>query len=852
MIDTAALFKRTGIQLESGEPGQYYDICPKCSHTRKLANQRKKCLSVTAENNGGLVWKCHNCGWKGGIGTRTRPEATFDYHDANDAFLFQKVKLEKGSNVPFFWRHLETGNWVNGLKGIKARPLYRLPQIIEAIKEGRTPIIVAEGEKDVDNLWKIGLAACCNFDGASEPGQKSKWRAEYTKTLTGADVVVLNDNDEPGRYHADCIAKSLYGVAKRVRRLDLADYWDSPEGGDVSDWIAAGGTAEALSALIEATQDYVPPTENGAPTEPATAETTAQEAKAFTEAGDGAGANSASATNAAPVDDDAELEKLAKMGPLEYERARKSGAELLGIKRLALLDEVVKAKRKALGLDADDDSMQGSAVEFPEIEPWPGPVDGTALLDDLAAAIRSHIVLLDHARDICTLWAVHTYLIARFAISPKLNVRSVTKGCGKTTLLDVLGRLVHRPLATESITPAALFRVIAAYHPTMLIDEVDSFVGDDRDLKSILNASHRYDGTVTRNVGDDHQPRRFAVYAATALSGIGRLADTLADRSIAVELQRRLPGEPITQLWAGRSGGLDDLRRRIVRWVADHGDQVGAREPAMPAGIFNRAADNWRPLLAIADVAGGEWPTRARAAAVQVSVAGDETSRLERLLNDIRSAFDQDKADQLSSGRLIEILCDDPERKPITQAKLARLLKPLGIIAERFTTMEQDQRTGVWAEVRLRGYRRAHFEDAFARFSPPPPDPKCPSVQNPINTGTSENFKVSKGETVGTLSKCEKSNNDGLLDTWTLSKGGGGGNGHKSGLSQRDIDAHADWYQESAYAQMQEGGDVNAAALDAELRRRLAGQVLPEHIETEFRRVMDAVFGAPGQNPPGM
>jgi hypothetical protein len=72
------------------------------------------------------------------------------------------------------------------------------------------------------------------------------------------------------------------------------------------------------------------------------------------------------------------------------------------------------------------------------------------------------------------------------------------------------------------------------------------------------------------------------------------------------------------------------------------------------------------------------------------------------------------------------------------------------------------------------------------------------------------------------------------------------------GLSRRDIDAHADWYQESAYSQMQEGGDVNAAALDEELRRRLAAQVLPEHIEIEFQRVMDAVFGAPGQDPPGM
>src|SRR5262249_31121223 len=155
-------------------------------------------------------------------------------------------------------------------------------------------------------------------------------------------------------------------------------------------------------------------------------------------------------------------------------------------------------------------------------------------------------------------------------------------GCGKSTLLDVLNHLVFRPLLTGSITAAALFRVIELYHPTLLIDEVDAFVGDNEELRGMLNQSHRHDGAVTRTVGDTYEPRKFAASAACALAGIGRLADTLADRSVAITLQRRTPREPIKQLRIGRTGHLDELRQRVARWVADHGEQVGEQDPVMP------------------------------------------------------------------------------------------------------------------------------------------------------------------------------------------------------------------------------------------------------------------------------
>jgi putative DNA primase/helicase len=183
--------------------------------------------------------------------------------------------------------------------------------------------------------------------------------------------------------------------------------------------------------------------------------------------------------------------------------------------------------------------------------------------------------------------------------------------------------------------------VIEMWHPTLLIDEVDTFVGDDIELGGMLNHGHKYDGAITRTVGEDHEPRKFSVYGAVALTGIGGLADTLADRSVTIDLKRKRPGEKVTKLRLRHIEQLRELRRRIVRWVADHEESIAKREPKMPACIDDREADNWEILLAIADEAGGEWPERARRAAkaAHAAIADDDVALLELLLADIRDAF---------------------------------------------------------------------------------------------------------------------------------------------------------------------------------------------------------------------
>ena len=304
-----------------------------------------------------------------------------------------------------------------------------------------------------------------------------------------------------------------------------------------------------------------------------------------------------------------EIDRLAKIGRLDYERERKAAAKRLGV-RAPALDGLVAAEREQL----DGSNRQGRALNLAEPEPWPEPVNGSELLDALAASIRRHVVMPDHAADTAALWVLHTYLLDCSGISPRLAITSPEKGCGKTTLLDVLSRLVMRPLPTANATASAIFRVVEMQQPTLLIDEADTFLAENEGLRGILNSGHRQGGSVIRTVGDDFEPRAFSTYSACAIALIGKLPATLADRSVSIDLRRRRSNEAIEAFRFDRTGALDQLARQASRWATDHADRIRSADPEMPVGVFNRTADNWRPLLAIADAVGGEWPARARRA----------------------------------------------------------------------------------------------------------------------------------------------------------------------------------------------------------------------------------------------
>ena len=243
------------------KPGtdRYYSTCPKCSGTRKKA--KAECLGITIDADG-VSFGCNHCGWTGGEffnGKDTDPVVViFDYVDETGALLFRKLKTAAKN----FWQERpDGGGWIKNLDGVR-KVLYRLPELLEDLGAERT-ITITEGEKDSDNLRKIGVPATTNTEGAKQPGQRQVWLSEYSEALRGADVVLMPDHDPPGYARVDFIAKQLTGIAKRVRVLALAEHWPGcPENGDVSKWLEAGGTREQLDALLD---DAKPWTENSTP-----------------------------------------------------------------------------------------------------------------------------------------------------------------------------------------------------------------------------------------------------------------------------------------------------------------------------------------------------------------------------------------------------------------------------------------------------------------------------------------------------------------------------------------------------------------------------------------------------------
>ena len=162
-----------------------------------------------------------------------------------------------------------------------------------------------------------------------------------------------------------------------------------------------------------------------------------------------------------------------------------------------------------------------------------------------------------------------------------------------------------KPLSTANITMPALFRTIELARPTLLIDEADAFLKDNDDIRGMLNAGHGRSLRVIRTVGEKFEPRSFSVFTPTAIAGIGSLPETLEDRSITIALRRRKKDEPITRLRRDRMH-LSVLGRRSARWAADNGNAPADADPALPDELGDRAQDNWRPLIAIADAISAE------------------------------------------------------------------------------------------------------------------------------------------------------------------------------------------------------------------------------------------------------
>lgn len=293
-------------------------------------------------------------------------------------------------------------------------------------------------------------------------------------------------------------------------------------------------------------------------------------------------------------------------------------------------------------------SLQGHAINFEMPQAWPDPVDSGKLLEKIVLFISRYVILAESSLTAIALWVIHTWCLEAADFSPILGIRSPQMRCGKSTLLRVLVEIVCKAYKSASASVAALFRMVEERRPTLLIDEIDSFLEENEELRGLLNEGVESGGTFTRVVGDSHEPRAFGVFCPKALAAIGNFPATVDDRAIPIVMKRRRSEEKTVRFQRKKIQVQTlELRRQLLRWSTDNLEFL-SDDPEIPESLNDRQADCWRPLLAIAERVGGDWPEKARTAAQQIyddtaGITGNSIAT--QLLVDLKKYFyDKDKA----------------------------------------------------------------------------------------------------------------------------------------------------------------------------------------------------------------
>jgi Protein of unknown function (DUF3631) len=374
-------------------------------------------------------------------------------------------------------------------------------------------------------------------------------------------------------------------------------------------------------------------------------------------------------------------------------------------------------------------NQQQKDDDFPTVNP----------LDLVMRLVEQHIAITGDECLAVALWILHTYVYDRYRESPRLALLSPVNGCGKSTLLSLLALLVRYGCSTANTTPAVIYYELER-NPltTWLIDEADNLGLHKQShdvIRAVLNMGHTRGATVCR-MGKGG-PLKIRVFAPLAIAAIGTLPFPLLRRSITINMQRPTGTQKLERLddaspmWAA-------ARHQIQRW--ERRCRL-ASDPAIPAGLRNRAADNWRVLLAIADDLGhGD---AARAAAIKLSANRVYIEPAVALLADILEVFQQKGIDRLTSKELVAALLalndgdwnewrgpkEDRQPHRLTQSELAAMLRPFHI----------KPRT-IWPKARnsnsksSRGYLKASFQkawDAYCRDN----TPTHPSKVMPLDRG---------------------------------------------------------------------------------------------------------------------
>jgi hypothetical protein len=644
----------TSLSLAAGDDGRALLTCHSGCATEAIVSALGLRMCDLFPNDGTTKTK-----------TRSRIVATYDYRNEDEELVLQVVRMDpkafrqrrpaRDDDDPATVKTDRDGRrWVWSARGV--RPvLYRLADVRHAVEEER-PLLVTEGEKDCDRARAAGLVATTNAGGAG------KWRPEHTEALRGAHVRIVADRDAPGERHALDVFAALEPVAASVQIVRAA------EGKDLADHLEAGLAVEDL-----------------VPVDPEDLRRKIEEdrgrllALPRQDAGEMTLEDLLRDSGLEALEEDADLaaveealrnlaDLLVDADQLRRASARAAAVQLLQRRKVAGAAKLADAALGAAAREEKEGKLQGKPLLLSRPGPAADPVDGAGLLQEIHDVLVRYVVMPAASAVLISMWTVMTYVLDSIEVAPILGIVSPEKRCGKTTLLGVLQALVAKPLPASSITAAALFRAVEAATPTLLVDEADTFLRDNDELRGVLNAGHsRTTAYVIRTAGDDHEPRMFSVWCAKAIALIllpRALPSTIEDRSVLVRLRRRAPGERVERLRIDRLHELEDVRSRIARWAEDHGDDLRHADPDVPDVLHDRAQDNVRALLAIADAAGGDWPTRAREAAVTLhgSGAADSETPGVLLLADLREMFVSRNADRLTSSEIVEALGEMEDR----------------------------------------------------------------------------------------------------------------------------------------------------------------------------------------------
>jgi len=403
-----------------------------------------------------------------------------------------------------------------------------------------------------------------------------------------------------------------------------------------------------------------------------------------------------------------------------------------------------------------------------ELKAYEGEVDGAEIANEVMECLVEHVYLDNEAQYIAiTLWIFLTYCFEKFSILPMLLITSPTMRCGKTTLLSVLRSLVNRALVASNISSAAVYRTVDKYKPTLLLDEADTSLVTNEELRGIINAGHTKDTAFVIRAGSkdmNFEPERFNTFCPKVVAMIGQPICTWIDRSIQVKMERKPSDLYVKKLPINYYKEKQTLRQKLAKWAS------GLNVPKILDSSFglvnNRAEDNWGPLIYISTTLGDGWFEKAKEAMFMMEQREeDEDLRIE-LLRDVKAFFDESGEKKVFSRELVEYLNGLEDRpwsdynhgRGVTMAWMSRQFKRFGIQSKYI------RRDGTVA----RGYSKSDFEKIFALYLPD----KSVTLLQPRNGKGFHGFQsVTKKENV-TLKNAPNYPINQQCNTVTLSKEG--------------------------------------------------------------------------------